>query len=880
MMKAWREVIVPHADIRQGQFDESVFAADLSDVVAGRGPKEYRDAHAFFRQTYATAGLQQLMLAVLGRLTGTHPGEGVIQIQTPFGGGKTHSLIALYHAVRDPQATDHMAQDASPDLARTLESLKQMSPSPRVAVFVGTAADASSVTTPWGDIARQLGRYEVLQAHDTQWTAPGKERLHAMLGDEPALILMDELAEYLVKLNETRTSQMLAFLQELTETVKVAPRAVLVATLPASTPYGEAGERALNQLQRIFGRVESIYTPVEGEEVYEVIRRRLFECTPDRTEVARTADAYWQKYREMGEDLLSEAREPAYRERIARAYPFHPELIDLLYERWSTFSTFQRTRGVLRFLAEVVADLYRQRHSAPLIQPSHLDLANQRIRRELLKHIGNQYDAVISVDIAGDDARSAKVDQSMGSEYQRFRLAQGLATAIFFASFSGGERQGVPLPRLRLAVLEPEIPPAYIGDTLQRLQTELWYLHTENGVYRFLTDPNLNRILAEREASVAAANILNSIADALRRYAGPELQVTVFPSQSQDVPDTHQLRLAVLAPTQTRSAPDTEQTVRNLLERCGTTFRTYRNCVLVLVADDGEVQRLMTHMRRLLALRSISNDRTLMNSLSPENRQSVKTRLQDAEQGVLYTLMCTYRHLARLGDSGVQWLDLGLPTAGQHHSLFARVCRYLEDEEILLSRLHPRYLLERVLRHDEPEKAVSDIVEVFLRYTSYPMVSRADVVLEAVRQGVLEGLFAVRLGDRLVARSNVLLDDVRHAVLVREVPEAEATSVAEPEPVATSPGVDVPPEKVVATPPDSPPRPQRYRLRLRVPSDRYHDVLRGVLIPLHQHSQSVQVEMVIEAIAKEEGFDRGQIERTVRETLSQLGIQPEEERLD
>ena len=322
-------------------------------MVSGRGPLEYRDAATFFRRTYPTQGLVNLMAAVLSRLAGQGRGEAVIQIQTPFGGGKTHALIALYHlfAAWDPWS------DAPPDVVSwALEAAGVDGvPSARVVSFVGTASDPLAGRTPWGVLAEALGNYSLLEPHDQARRAPGKDLLHLLIGDEPTLILMDELAEYVVKAKDYG-EQVLAFLQELTEVVKVSPRCALVVTLPSSAPYGEEGERALQQLQRIFGRVEAIYTPVEGEEVYEVVRR-LFGTPPDPLQARRTAESYWQLYQRLGDDVPRGARERAYRERLQRAYPFHPELIDVLFERWSTFPTFQRTRGVLRFLAEVVADL-------------------------------------------------------------------------------------------------------------------------------------------------------------------------------------------------------------------------------------------------------------------------------------------------------------------------------------------------------------------------------------------------------------------------------------------------------------------------------------------------------------------------------------------
>jgi predicted AAA+ superfamily ATPase len=452
-MKPWYEVISPHPDIRAGRFDESVFAADLSDVVADRGPLEYRDAELFFRKTYPTQGLVKLLSAIASRLSGKGGGEAVIQIQTPLGGGKTHSLIALYHLFKNPQAESAAELISKVRERAGLDAI----PTARVVTFVGTAADPLG-KTPWGELAEQLGNYALLEEHDRKRRAPGKDLLHQLLAGAPTLLLMDEVDEYAVKAKDFH-EQVIAFFQELTETVKVLPQCALVVTLPSSSPYGEEGQRALYQLQQVLGRVEAIYTPVEGEEVYEIIRRRLFEGTPDPSEVRKVADSYWEMYRRLGDDVPREVRETAYRDKLRKAYPFHPEMIDLLLERWSTYSRFHRTRGVLRFLAEVVADLYNTRqHSVPLIQPAHINLANPKIREELLKHIGNEYTGVIAADIADGNAKAQTIDREMGSEYASFRVASGLATAIFFGSFSGGERRGLGIQRLRLALLREGIP--------------------------------------------------------------------------------------------------------------------------------------------------------------------------------------------------------------------------------------------------------------------------------------------------------------------------------------------------------------------------------------------------------------------------------------
>ncbi|MFN4295067.1 MAG: DUF499 domain-containing protein, partial [Thermoflexales bacterium] len=672
----------------------------------------------------------------------------------------------------------------------------------------------------------------------------------------------------------------------------VSPRCALVVTLPSSAPYGEEGERALYELQQIFARVESIQTPVEGEEVYEVIRRRLFEPPGDATafqqQVSQTALEFFEMYQRLGEDVPREAREPAYRERMRKAYPFHPEVIDVLFERWSTFANFQRTRGVLRLLAQVVRDLYNQRHDAPLILPAHINLALSGVRGEFLRHVGSEFEGVIAADItAGGQAKAERLDHEMGSEYQRFAVARGLAQAIFFASFSSGERRGVGTQWLRLACLQPGLQPAIIGDALNRLEDELWYLHAENGAYRFSTRPNLNRVIVEKEQAVAPEQIDQALRSQLERVAGDELRVIPWPRSSQDVPDTKELKLAILGPDRPRQSSETEQFARALLEQCGQTYRVYRNTLLVLAPDSDELAGARQQIKRYLAYRAITDDRALMSQLAEESRRSLDVRLRDAESSLAQQVMSAYRHLARAGAQGVEWLNLGLPTVGRHESLARRVCERLEGEDILLQRIAPRQVL-KALQNDEAEKALEAIYEAFLRYPSFPMLKDKSVLLNAVAQGVREGAFGARIGARVWFGE--ALDPAQlqgDAVLVRNPPPPAEASPAErreaPPAQSVREGAAATMEASAASPADDEAgRAQRiaaYALRAAIPWNRLSDFMRGVIWPLQD--DGAELEITVSLKARTDGAIKlATIEQKVRETLRQIGARVEDERME
>ena len=527
----WRQVVQPHADIRLGKFDSSVFAADLGEVMAGRGAVDYRDASTFFSKTYLTAGLSQLLIEVMERLAGSGKTEPVIQLQTSFGGGKTHTLMTLYHLFQKPNEVGRL-----PQIQKLVNAagLKQI-PTAKVACLVGTALNASNDRTLWGELAFQLdgnkeGKlYGMIAKNDQNKSSPGSKDLGKMLQEAgPCLILMDEILVYLINAasvpvgESTLRGTTLTFLQQLSIAVANCPHAMLVVTLTSQLAeyMDENAERAYESLERVMGRIEKIRQTVEGAEIYEIIRRRLFENLGDTAQHQAAADAYWEMYRKLGEDVPSACQEPAYREAIVKAYPFHPELISVLYERWGTITSFQRTRGVLRLLADAISALYQAKDNEPLIQSSSLNLGVAAVRSELVKHTGsgNVYHSVIDSDISGASAKAPQIDRQLGSEYAKESVSEKLARSIFMYSFSGGQQRGATLPQLRLGVLNPEMAPPFISDALDRMTKRLWYLYNDSGLYRFDSRPNLNRILVDRE------EMIRSEPDKIKDFATDDAQ--------------------------------------------------------------------------------------------------------------------------------------------------------------------------------------------------------------------------------------------------------------------------------------------------------------------------------------------------------------------
>jgi predicted AAA+ superfamily ATPase len=351
--------------------------------LAGRGALIYRGAVTFFNETYLTDGLTKLLIDVMQRLAGNTKTVPVVQFQAALGGGKTHTLLALYHLLKKPNEVSKL-----PPITNLVSAagMKQI-PAASEASLVGTAINPTSSRTFWGEMAFQLGGeqlYGKVVESDKARIAPGTDILGSILQEAgPCPIMLDEILVYLVKAAGVKVGEStlpggdtLTFLRELSIAVANCPHAVMVATLTSqlSEFFDQDGERVCQSLEKVLGRVQKVRQTVEGPEIYEVNRCRLFEDLGDVAEHANTAEAYWKMYQQLGEDVPAARREPSYRQEMLRPYPFHPELISVLYERWGTIPEFQRTRGVRRLLADVIASLYNSKHNEALIQSGSISL--------------------------------------------------------------------------------------------------------------------------------------------------------------------------------------------------------------------------------------------------------------------------------------------------------------------------------------------------------------------------------------------------------------------------------------------------------------------------------------------------------------------------
>ena len=489
-----------------------------------------------------------------------------MQLRTPFGGGKTHSLLALYHLARHRDSAARVPElDGVPDpgpVRTAILSGEYLDPQR------GRAVDGRSISTLWGELAYQLGGWEAYDAllfDGDEGVPPGGELLARLLGDEPTLLLLDEVLIYVVKARALRRGdtnagqQALLFVQNLTEAVNQRPRSAMVYSLQASVGEAVGEEALLSQLEKIAGRIDARREPVSGDEVLRVVQRRLFEdIGPEgvRREVAR---AYAEQLRghleataETDSDRV-EARQAGDRleQRVADAYPFHPELIDLMNHRWGALPTYQRTRGALQFLARVVHSLWASRgEAAPqaLIGPGDVDLADESVREAFLEQVGeaNQYRSVIEADFLTGDAGTKRIDERIGRDapaLERLRVGTRVATSIMLLSF-GGQREdqrGALEREVVEATLVPSLDANNVREALRDMQREaLLYLHHRGARYRFDTVANINSLIRGEREGLSVEEVLARVREELERglqQGADRHEIVVWPDTSAQVRD-------------------------------------------------------------------------------------------------------------------------------------------------------------------------------------------------------------------------------------------------------------------------------------------------------------------------------------------------------
>lgn len=673
-LAGWRDVIRPNLDVAQGNFREADFAADLQQVHNERASAAgYGNPVSFFKQTYITPGIRTLLINTLQRLGG-NGGHPVIQTKTGFGGGKTHSLIALYHLVTSADALINPPTDGKHDkISEDIRAIMQEAGweldtdvHPKIAVLGGTyfSTTDSTVTetgdplnTLWGIMAHHLGgqeAYELVGQAARQGTAPGRAQLDQLFEHVgPCVILMDELVAYVRNAGSAKDS-IYTFLQALTESVRRSKNVALVVTLPESQVEagGEEGVEALRRLDSLFGRIEAIWKPLEVHEAFEVVRIRLFENDIENDIEAQrkrdeTCEAFARMYSRSRKDYPQGVSEQRYIERMKACYPIHPEIFDRLYHDWSTIPRFQRTRGVLRIMANCISHLYQFPDASPLIMPANLPLRYQTLAEEFIGLLTNQWNPVLT-EVDSDDSLTYQMDVASEPFGRVGGAARRIARTVFLGSCPDLATKGVDVRQIRLGVVEPGHGTPVYNDALSQMRGNLYYFYSDNDRYYFHVEENLNKVAADRADALTETEIYAGIINQIQTAVGRRSDVIICPENSEQIADSNKIKLVILPPDKTldsreRDTDEVPPIAKRFLRSCGdeTTPRIYRNTMLFLAAKREDMNVLKKSTRPYLAWHSIINGERKIQYLKGDRRRQATASLTTAERELASTLVAS-----------------------------------------------------------------------------------------------------------------------------------------------------------------------------------------------------------------------------------------------
>jgi predicted AAA+ superfamily ATPase len=842
----WRSLAIPHPDVAAGRYRQAEFAADLAQVARGEGAKEYVDPREFFARTYITEGLRLLLTGALRRLTDTG-GESVIDLQTTFGGGKTHSMLALWHLV-----------DAAVQVA-SLQGLEGVLTEAKVAVLpkvtrvaiVGTALSPitpnpeTGVRTLWGELAWRLGgsgAFRTVSEADRTGVPPGADALRALLAAHaPVVVLIDEWVTY-ARLQWGKDDlpggsfdAALSFAQQLTGAVDQVTGALLVTSLPSSAIEvgGEGGQRTLEALKHVVHRAGAPWKPAAAQESFEIVRRRLFE--PLTVDALKGRDEVVQRFGELYAqyqgNFPAETKKKAYLERLRACYPIHPELFDRLFDDWSTLEKFQRTRGVLKLMAGVIHSLWERGDGNLLILPAAVPLDDTTVLPQFIQYLDDGWQPIIESDVDGTSSLPLRLDRENAGTYGRYSAARRVARTVFLGSapLPAAATRGIDAKRILLGSVQPGEAPPTFENALNKLASQATYLYENAGRYWYATQPSVNQLARDRAEQQSTDQVEVEIEKRLKAALAdrgpsdrlPFARVHPSPKSGSDVPDEDEVALVAIGPEYPHdakaSASRAVTAAGEILASRGAGARTNQNMLVFLAADHLRLAELAQAARDFLAWTSIVKDGEA-GRLNLDGTQLVQAKSQSssANETAKVRIVETY-HWLLVPEQAKPLAKVELrqvKLSGGTDPIAVRAGAKLRNEELLITRyggVNLRLVLDGALAEKWGAEHAFGLKLLWGWFAQYPYLPRLrDIsVLEgAVRDGTssllwrtetfayaaareaggeYRGIVAGRLADTPVTSTSLIVDG---SVLPDPLP---GTGVG-PDPGPKPPGPDRGPE--------------------------------------------------------------------------------------
>lgn len=924
-MQAWFKNVKPHKDIQDGHLDESIFAANLAEVASGTGREIYTSPEMFFQKTYFTAGLKNIAKRVVQGLNGGQDADNrVISLQTGFGGGKTHTLISLFHLAKwGKKATN---SEYTKELLQTTGEPKF--DTAHIAVFTNTTNDPAqgrkvdgiTIKTLWGELAYQLGgaaAYELVRVNDEKQIAPKGLFKKVLEQCKPCLILIDELADYCVSASAVKveasnlSDQTVSFMQELTEAVTGTDNCVLIATLPASAQELAASpisSQILTALENRITRVGANMKPVEDDEIFEVVRRRLFEDLGSADEIEKVISAYTVLYQSLFSEIPPYAVKSEYKEKLKKSYPFHPELIDMFRLRWASNPFFQRTRGVLRILAAIVSDLWKRQNSLTgsqyLIHTSDVVLANvEALTSQITILNGASWDSVINADVSGTSSNAFRIDNDV-KELGKYNISQGIAATVLLGTFgSKGQNKGVGIDEIKLCMVKPEgFNHNDINGAIDRMEGNAHYLYySSTGQKRFWFDttPNVNILINQAKGDIKNPDIT---AEILKRVTEKSRGIQLFNTlvnPSEDIPEQMKPTLIILSPKYLANPNEVNGTTKPIIEKLatkkGNSERVYRNTMLFLLCSEMGIGKLQEDVKNYLACHKISSEYSTQ--LNTEQKTDIRRRIEEASKQTDISLVSAYSLVAKYSvKNGIETIVLKQFKDSFETQINNNVIAALKEEEWLLESVGLSTLKNNNLL-PTPEQAIKakDIYEAFLRFDDKPMITGAEAVSKSIQKYCTNGEYCIATGDgvnytRFFFQESVPFFDVNDITYwlvdksLKPQPQQTTTQTSNDSNTVVTPvsQVNEPPVNTGNDSKDDTGASKKFKsiaISGNVPLERYTELFNYFITPFAMNGNKIEIEVNFK-IKSNTGSpidESKQQYKSAKEAAKQLGLNFEEE---
>ena len=753
----------PRADVLSGDLKDAIFAADFGDVIADHAgtPDVYRDPNLFFRNTHPARDLTRIVREVFAALGKTGEPGLALRLSTGFGGGKTHTLLTLWHLARGA-ADPNLGAELLPGAGRPTKVHVAAVDGAKAGHPVFAQHGGVVVRSLAGELAYQFGgaaAVKALGAADDVTAQPTETALEAVLPDGPVLILLYELVISLSGLDQQGRKNTINVVGKLVSIAAHRPRTVVVVTDPGSQPSyaGESADlgrvlAAARALDELLGRKTSDFDPI-GSESAKVIARRLFDrvdLAAARTAAETYRDLYGRVIEEHPGALPATAQTEEYAKRIQDSYPFHPRLLDTAKDRLGALAEFQRSRGVLRLFARIVRDLWERKEDVELITAGEIDFSSTRIKSDLLQRLNkDQFEAAVSADVV---THATELDSGKRGAHTR------VASALMIESLPGTSNAGLTPDDLTLAVLRPEDAGQEPVEALDRLLGTCWHTYPMDGGagYQFRVEPNVRKQIEERRNRVPLADAESRMrTEAQQYFHGAGFRARNWPDHANEVPDVAQFQLVLCASMDVAKSVASHADDR---DPAAPIKRRFINAVVAVAPTEESLRGAVYRAQSLIAAEELEREyrtgeagaliREQLKRIKPELEKQFRVQARRAFDRVVLADGSSYAI-----DESFQGGDDQILQAPRGQEVLRR---FLEDKELIYrgnDALDPRLLVQRYLKGAVPLSGETDVwtaAAVHERLLSAPglrLIPDDELTRRTIQRGVAEGQLAVKLAD-------------------------------------------------------------------------------------------------------------------------------------